>query len=108
MIDRRCRIACLMLFAVAVAAPLAAAQDHAGHGAAKTPPASVRITMDALHAAGGVPPGWRFTMPAGDPAAGRRVFVDFKCYACHAVRGEQFPLPPGATATAGPDLTGMG
>src|SRR5262249_13548916 len=54
------------------------------------------------------PPGWRFTMPAGDPAAGRRVFVDFKCYACHAVKGEQFPLPAGVTATAGPDLTGMG
>jgi hypothetical protein len=63
--------------------------------------------MDALHAAGGVPPGWRFTLPPGDPAAGRQVYVDFKCYACHAIKGEQFPLKPGETATAGPDLTGM-
>src|SRR5262245_60230673 len=89
-------------------------QGHAGHGApppAAPPPAgapSARITMEALHAAGGVPPGWRFTLPAGDPAAGRQVYVDFKCYACHAIQGEQFPLKPGETATAGPDLTGMG
>jgi mono/diheme cytochrome c family protein len=64
--------------------------------------------MEALHAAGGVPPGWRFTLPAGDARAGRQAFVDFKCYACHAVRGERFPLQPGEPATAGPDLTGMG
>src|SRR5262245_31519925 len=89
-------------------------QGHAGHGApppAAPPPAgapSARITMEALHAAGGVPPGWRFTLPPGDPAAGRQVFVDFKCYACHAIKGEQFPLKQGEAATAGPDLTGMG
>jgi hypothetical protein len=71
-------------------------------------PQSIRITMDALHTAGGVPPGWRFTLPAGDAAAGRQAFVDFKCYACHAIKGEQFPLKPGETATAGPELTGMG
>ena len=64
--------------------------------------------MEALHAAGGAPPGWRFSLPGGDPAAGRRAFVDLKCYACHAIKGEQFPLPPGQAATAGPDLTGMG
>lgn len=69
---------------------------------------STRITMEALHAAGGAPPGWRFSLPAGDPAAGRRAFVDLKCYACHAIKGEQFPLPPGQAATAGPELTGMG
>ena len=71
-------------------------------------PQSIRITMDALHAAGGVPPGWRFTLPTGDAAAGRQAFIDFKCYACHAIKGEQFPLKPGETATAGPELTGMG
>src|SRR5262245_57061308 len=40
-------------------------------------PLSIRITMDALHAAGGVPPGWRFTLPTGDAAAGRQAFIDF-------------------------------
>ncbi|PWU22811.1 MAG: hypothetical protein C5B48_09685 [Candidatus Rokuibacteriota bacterium] len=91
--------------------PPAYGQGHAGHGQATGPPAapsSVRISMEALHAAGGVPPGWQFSVPPGDAAAGRQAFVDFKCYACHAVKGETFPLPPGEAATAGPDLTGMG
>ena len=106
------------LLMAGVAAGAARGQGHAGHGAAPSaapstpapsaPAASARITMEALHAAGGVPPGWRFTLPAGNPAAGRQVYVDFKCYACHAMKGEQFPLKPGETATAGPDLTGMG
>jgi hypothetical protein len=85
-------------------------QDHGAHGQApgRPPGASTRITMQALHAAGGVPPGWRFSLPAGDPAAGRQVFIDTRCHTCHALRGEQFPLKPGEAATAGPDLTGMG
>jgi len=85
-------------------------QEHA-HGQAQSgsaPPTSIRITMDALHAAGGVPRGWRFTLPAGDATAGRQAFVDFKCYACHAIKGEQFPLKPGESVSAGPELTGMG
>src|SRR5262245_26964784 len=82
---------------------------HGGQAPSSGPaPASVRITMEALHAAGGVPPGWRFTLPSGDAAAGRRAFVDFKCYACHVIAGEQFPLKPGEVATAGPELSGMG
>ena len=103
----------LMLLALALPSGSAIAQtghEH-GHGQAAVAPGSaapVRITMDALHAAGGVPPGWRFTLPAGDVAAGRRAFADFKCYACHAVKGEDFPSQPGQTATAGPELTGMG
>jgi len=88
----------------------ASGQGHV-HGQAPSgsaSPQSIRITMDALHAAGGVPPGWRFTLPTGDAAAGRQAFIDFKCYACHAIKGEQFPLKPGEAATAGPELTGMG
>ena len=94
---------------LATAAVLPAEGQHAGHTA--TPPAagrSVRISEEALHAGGGVPPGWRFTVPPGDPAAGRQVFVQFQCHTCHAVKGEQFPLAPGEAATAGPDLSGMG
>jgi cytochrome c len=96
-------------------APASAArgQDHAAHGQpqskpATSTPASTRISMEALHAAGGVPPGWRFAVPPGDAAAGRQAFVDLKCYACHAIKDEQFPLPPGTSATAGPELSGMG
>jgi sulfur-oxidizing protein SoxX len=92
-------------------ASLAQAPGHAGHGQAPATPAaptSQRITMEALHASGGVPPGWRFTVPTGDAAAGRQAFVDLKCYGCHAIKGEQFPLKPGEAATAGPELSGMG
>jgi mono/diheme cytochrome c family protein len=65
---------------------------------------SVRITMDALHRAGGVPPRWRFTPPPGDPDAGRRAFADLGCHACHAVAGESLSTP----TAVGPELTGMG
>jgi hypothetical protein len=89
-------------------APIASQAQHAGHGAPAAAPAPIRISEEALHAAGGVPPGWQFSLPAGDPTAGRGVFVQYKCYTCHVVKGEQFPLEPGQSATAGPELTGMG
>ena len=112
------RLGLAAVFALGAAALAAAQHTHApapgpagstpGTPGAAPPAKSVRITMEALHAAGGTPPGWRFTLPAGDAESGRRAFVDLKCYACHAIKGEQFPLGPGETATAGPDLTGMG
>jgi mono/diheme cytochrome c family protein len=40
--------------------------------------------------------------------AGRKVFVALECFACHEVRGEQFPSPAKATRGPGPALTGMG
>ena len=51
---------------------LDAGAQHAGHGAS-TPvsPALRRITMEELHRSGGVPRGWQFTLPPGDPAKGR-------------------------------------
>lgn len=67
-------------------------------------PRSVRITMEALHQLGGVPPGWTLSPPAGEGARGRAVYERFGCYTCHAVQGEAFPAP----TAAGPDLTGMG
>jgi len=63
-----------------------------------------RVTMQALHAAGGVPRGWRFTPPDGDAAKGREVFVRLECYTCHAVAGETFPRP----STTGPALSDVG
>ncbi|HZP41086.1 MAG TPA: c-type cytochrome [Candidatus Binatia bacterium] len=62
----------------------------------------VRISMDALHRAGGVPPGWQLTPPPGDAAAGQRLFADLGCGACHAVGGAA------AAEGVGPALTGMG
>jgi mono/diheme cytochrome c family protein len=72
------------------------------------PRAPVRVTMEDLHAHGGVPPGWRFAFPDGDPRAGRAVFEKLECYKCHAIRGESFPNAPREPGDSGPELTGMG
>ncbi len=72
--------------------------------------ASVYVTMDELHATGGVPQGWSFSPPPGDPAAGRLLFERFGCHTCHVVMGEGFgsASAPAADASVGPELTGMG
>jgi putative copper resistance protein D len=75
---------------------------HLEHRAVSDEP--VRVTMEELHASGGVPPGWMFTPPPGDAARGRQIFVRLGCFACHAVAGESFPSSSGL----GPDLTGAG
>jgi hypothetical protein len=75
---------------------------------APVPPPPQPITMAALHQAGGVPPGWRFSPPPGDAAAGRRAFVDLGCYTCHDIQGERFPQVSVGDKRPGPDLTGMG
>jgi mono/diheme cytochrome c family protein len=62
--------------------------------------------MGELHARGGVPPGWNFTMPPGDPAKGKEVFAQLECYSCHIVEGQGFQNK--ATDKTGPQLTGMG
>ncbi len=66
--------------------------------------APVRISEEALHDYGGVPKGWMFTPPDGDPDRGRQIFIRLGCFACHTVKGEGFPPPTGH----GPDLTDMG
>src|SRR5438067_1683449 len=94
--------------AAAAAAVLLAACRRAPAPPPRRPPTrSVRMTMDALHRTGGVPPGWRLTPPPGDVANGRRLFVDFGCSSCHAVKGEPFAAKAGAQGV-GPELTGMG
>ncbi|MBI3826022.1 MAG: c-type cytochrome [Candidatus Rokubacteria bacterium] len=70
--------------------------------------ASRHISMEALHRSGGVPPGWRFTLPAGDAARGRALFASLECYRCHEIAGAGFPAPGGDATHTGPALTGMG
>lgn len=89
------------------------AAGHDARHAANAPtdrgaPAPIRITMEALHAHGGVPPGWAFGMPPGRPSEGRQVFRTLECFACHAVGGEDFPRASRTRESAAPDLTGMG
>ncbi len=76
----------------------------------RPPPAKpgVRISMDALHRSGGVPPGWRFTPAPGDPTSGRRLFAELGCAGCHAVAGEPSFAAKRRQEDVGPELTGMG
>jgi mono/diheme cytochrome c family protein len=79
-----------------------------GTSTPESPRGPVRISDEELHRLGGVPPGWHFTFPAGDPTAGRAVFAKLECYQCHAIQGEQFPMASKEPGKSGPDLTGMG
>jgi mono/diheme cytochrome c family protein len=67
-----------------------------------------RVSMEELHGAGGVPRGWKFTVPPGDAVKGRQVFADLECYKCHVIKGELLPTPSNDPKAAGPELTGMG
>ena len=94
------------------------AQGHAGHAPAQRPAGQSAapndtskprpISMDELHRFGGVPRGWKFTLPpGGDPARGRQLFAELECYKCHTVQGAGFP-PLGSDGKTGPELTRMG
>ncbi|MFC1491365.1 c-type cytochrome [Nitrospinota bacterium] len=90
------------------------AHPQSGGGKMKTPEASanvdapIRLTMEELHRHGGIPPGWRFRLPKGDPASGRGAFIKQECFACHHVAGEKFAKRDRKPTEKGPDLTGMG
>lgn len=100
----------IMLSGLLIWRPGGADQEASHHqaaeptGGAKGP---IRITPEELHRHGGTPQGWKFTLPSGDPRAGREIFIKMECSSCHRVAGEPFsegvkePRP-------GPDLTGMG
>ena len=97
-------IALLMAGSASGQAPM----QHMSEATAVTPPPPIRTTMEALHAHGGVPKGWKFLVPPGDPARGREAFVAMECFACHAVSGEDFPKTSKRSQEPGPELTGMG
>ena len=103
-----------LLVATAVGAlGTAAGAQHAGHGA-PTPATSAApmkppapISMDELHRNAGVPRGWKFTLPPGDPKAGREVFGKLECNKCHEAKPD-FSRGQRGAGEVGPDLTGMG
>src|SRR5436309_5011092 len=113
-------LGCAALVLVALAA--SALAQHQGHEQRTTTPTSSpptgsaaqgaarsqKVTMEELHRSGGVPLGWKFALPGGDPVKGRQVFADLECYKCHAVHGENFPAAGGDAKNVGPELTGMG
>jgi len=96
------RIALAMLTAGALACQRTDAPPSPAPLARATTPGP-HVSMMVLHASGGVPPGWRFSLPPGSVERGRATFVDLGCPTCHAV-GPQHPAGSGT----GPDLAGMG
>ena len=94
----------------------AAAWGQHQHGGDTTKPAApaaakkapIRATMEQMHHGDGVPPGWRFSWPDGDPAKGREVFAKLECYQCHEVAGAGFPEVTPDPTRRGPPLAGMG
>lgn len=97
------------------AAPYSQAQGASGDqpGAVKrerAPGAGTpyRMTMEELHKPGGLPQGWRFALPAGDPEAGRAAFLDLGCQQCHRVSGGGLQGAAGVGEKPGTDLGGMG
>ena len=55
----------------------------------------------------GMAADWKFTLPAGDAAAGRKVFVEVECYKCHEVKGETFPAVAEKEKGVGSELSQM-
>jgi hypothetical protein len=53
-----------------------------------------------------VPQGWKLTFPDGDANAGKTVFINMKCYSCHAIEIHGEKLPPARSKGAGPTLNG--
>jgi mono/diheme cytochrome c family protein len=112
MIQWRARYALIGTALVLTALAATAAAQHSHGDAAKPsappPPGSRRVTMEDLHRGGGVPRGWKFTLPpGGDAARGKQLFADLECFKCHQVEGAGFP-PPGGDGKVGPPLTGAG
>ena len=93
---------------VCAALPVALAGTPARGQTPLPTPRSVRITMDALHAAGGVPPGWELALQPGDVKGGRQLFIEQGCVSWHVVQGANLPPVPPDEQHNGPELTGMG
>ena len=97
-----------MLGVLALAAGVAAQHQHHQKSGPPAAAGSRRVTMEELHAGGGVPRGWKFALPAGgDAAKGRQLFADLECYKCHTISGANFP-PSGGDGKVGPELSGVG
>jgi mono/diheme cytochrome c family protein len=89
--------------AVVITAVVVASEPALGQQPARPP---ARPPAADPHAGHGTPIGWKFTLPKGNPANGRDVFVKFECYTRHQVKGEKLPAPTEQTRV-GPELSQM-
>jgi len=89
-------------------ASIATVMVLAGGASAQPATAPLHISMEALHAAGGVPPGWQMALRPGDVQGGRQLFFEQGCHTCHVVQGANLPAVTPEQRRNGPELTGMG
>jgi mono/diheme cytochrome c family protein len=80
----------VLLIAVLPGCERAAKHDQASHG--------------EQH---GTPANWKFTLPAGNPSEGRKLFTEAECHKCHEVKGETFPEVAKEIGDIGPELSQM-
>jgi len=110
---RRLVVAAVAALSLGAAAAAWGQHQHGGdttkpEAPAATKKAPIRATMEQMHHGDGVPTGWRFSWPDGDPAKGREVFAKLECYQCHEVAGAGFPEVTPDPTRRGPPLAGMG
>jgi cytochrome c553 len=55
----------------------------------------------------GTPKDWKFTLPSGNVAEGRKLFIEAECHKCHDVTGEKFPEIVKEKGDVGPELAQM-
>jgi mono/diheme cytochrome c family protein len=65
-----------------------------------------KAAQDGAHIHG-TPKDWKFTLPAGNAADGRKLFVEAECHKCHEVQGEKFPDIAKQKGDVGPELSQM-
>lgn len=50
----------------------------------------------------------KLSIPEGDTEMGSETYIELKCYQCHKIEGESFPISKEEEGGIGPDLTGIG
>ena len=65
-----------------------------------------KASSDSAHV-NGTPKDWKFTLPSGNAAEGRKLFVEAECHKCHEVTGEKFPDIVKEKGDVGPELAQM-
>ena len=75
-------------------------------GACKQAEVPTKTSQETPHVHG-TPKDWKFTLPSGNAADGRKLFVEAECHKCHEVAGEAFPAVTKEKGDVGPELAQM-
>jgi mono/diheme cytochrome c family protein len=77
-----------------------------GFSACKQAHEPAKASQDGAHVHG-TPKDWKFTLPEGNAADGRRLFIEAECHKCHEVKGETYPAVVKEKGDVGPELSQM-